>query len=95
VSWGRVNNPYLINTGGIPSEGEEQVENILCRAKGAGIQFDQNEKELERLSELQDLLHDAERERAGLEAGGDDTALHDEVKAKVRQEIRALSEKIK
>jgi hypothetical protein len=71
------------------------VENILCRAKGAGIQFDQNEKELERLSELRDLLNDAERERSWLEEEGDDTALHDEVIAKVRQEIHALSEKIK
>jgi hypothetical protein len=72
------------------------LENILSRAKSAGIQFEpENVKELERISELQDLLHDAERERAGLEAGGDDTALHDEVIAKLRQEIRALSEKIK
>jgi hypothetical protein len=71
------------------------MENILCRAKDAGIQFDQNEKELERLSELRDLLNDAERERSCLQEEGDDTALHDEVIAKVRREIRALSEKIR
>jgi hypothetical protein len=63
--------------------------------KGAGVQFDQNEKELERLSELQDLLHDAEGERAGLSQEGEDTALHDEVIMRVRQESSALSEKIK
>jgi hypothetical protein len=85
----------LINTGGITFRREEKLENILRRAKGAGVQFDQNEKELERLSELQDLLHDAEGERAGLSQEGEDTALHDEVIMGVRQESSALSEKIK
>ena len=72
------------------------MENILRRAKGAGVQFEpENEKDLERLAELQDLLHDAERERSCLSEERDDTALHDEVISKVREEIRALSEKIK
>jgi hypothetical protein len=63
------------------------LENVLRRAKEAGIQFDQeNAEELERLSELQDLLRDAERERTHLSQEGDDTALHDEVIAKFRQE---------
>jgi hypothetical protein len=43
---------------------------LLRRAKGAGIQFDQNEEELERLAELQDIVNDAEREWAGLEQEG-------------------------
>jgi hypothetical protein len=72
------------------------LENVLRRAKGAGIRFDhENEKELERLSELQDLLNHAERERTCLSQEGEDTVLHDEVIPKVREEIRALSEKIK
>ncbi len=72
------------------------MESILRRAKNAGVQFEQETaKDLERLSELQELLHDAERERTCLGEEGDDTALHDEVIAKIRQEIQAISEKIK
>jgi hypothetical protein len=52
-------------------------------------------KDLERLAELQDLLNDAERERTCLSQDGEDTALHDEVIAKGRKEIQAISEKIK
>jgi hypothetical protein len=92
-----VKNQHLINIEDVSSlEQEERLENVLRRAKGAGVQFDQeNEKDLERLAELQDLLNDAERERTCLWQEGDDTALHDEVISKTRQEIRALSEKIK
>jgi hypothetical protein len=91
-----VKNRHLINTEDVSSlEREEELENILRRAKGAGVQFDENEKELERLAELQDVLSDAERERRGLEAEDEDTVLQDKVIAQVRQEIHALSEKIK
>jgi hypothetical protein len=77
-------------------KGRIKLESILRRAKSAGIQFEpENVKELERISELQDLLHDAERARAGLAQDGEETVLHDEVIAKVRQEIRTLSDKIK
>jgi hypothetical protein len=72
------------------------LESILRRAKSAGINFEQdNAKDLERLSELQELLYDAERERTCLREERIDRALHDEVIAKLRQEIQALSEKIK
>ena len=72
------------------------MEDILGRAKRLGIRFGEGvEEDLDRLSELQLLLHDAERERVYLDGGGIDTTLHDEVIAKLEEEIRALSEKIR
>ena len=72
------------------------MENILGRAKRLGIKFEEGvEEDLDRLSELQLLLQDAERERVYLDSGGIDTTLQDEVIAKLEEEIRALSEKIR
>jgi len=71
------------------------VEDILGRAKSLGIKFEKEiEKDLDRLSELQELLDDAERHRTYLEEEGEDTTLHDEVIPKLREEIHALSKKI-
>jgi hypothetical protein len=39
---------------------------------------------VERLSELHELLHDAESQRTCLEEEGEDTTLHDEVIPKLR-----------
>ena len=59
------------------------MENILGRAKRLGIKFEEGvEEHLDRLSELQLLLQDAERERVYLDSGGIDTTLQDEVIAK-------------
>ena len=52
------------------------------------------EEDLVRLSELQELLHDASRQRTDFEEGGEDTTLHNEVIAKIREEIWTLSKKI-
>jgi hypothetical protein len=72
------------------------LEDILGRAKSLGIKFEEDiEEDLDRLSELQELLHDAERQRTYLGEEGDETALHDEVIAKLREEIRTLSKKIR
>jgi hypothetical protein len=72
------------------------VEDILGRAKSLGIKFEKEmEEDLDRLSELQELLDDAERQRAYLDSGNIGTALQDEVIAKIREEICALSEKIR
>jgi hypothetical protein len=78
------------------------VEDILGRAKSLGIKFEKEiEKDLDRLSELQELLHDAERQRTYLgeegEEGeeGEDTTLHDKVIPKLWEEIHALSKKIR
>ena len=72
------------------------MEDILGRAKSLGIKFEKEiEKDLDRLSELQELLHDADRQRTYFESGGVDTALHDEVIAKLQEEIRDLSKKIR
>lgn len=69
---------------------------ILGRAKSLGIEFAEEEKEdLEHLSELQELLHDAEREYEYLGEAGEDTTVHARVINKVREEIRALSEKLR
>ena len=47
------------------------MEDILGRAKSLGIKFEKEiEEDLDRLSELQELLHDAERQRAYLRRGG-------------------------
>jgi hypothetical protein len=72
------------------------VEDILGRAKSLGIEFDEEmDENLDLLSELQELLHDAERQRSRLEEEGDETALHDKVIAKLREEIRDLSRKLR
>jgi hypothetical protein len=72
------------------------VEDIFGRAKSLGIKFKKEmEEDLDRLSELQALLHDAECERTYLKEEGDETALHDKVIAKLWEEISALSEKIR
>ena len=72
------------------------MDDILGRAKSLGIKFEKEiEEDLDRLSELQELLHDAECQRTYFETGGVDTTLHDEVIAKIREEICALSEKIR
>ena len=72
------------------------MEDILGRAKGLGIKFGKEiEKDLDRLSELQELLYDAERQRTYLKEEGDETALHDKVIAKLWEETSALSEKIR
>ena len=76
--------------------GPEGKTLILGRAKKLGIKFEEGvEEDLDRLSELQLLLQDAERERVYLDSGGIDTTLHDEVIAKLEEEIRALSRKIR
>ena len=68
------------------------MEDILGRAKSLGIKFKKEmEEDLDRLSELQELLYDAERQRGGLSEEGEDTTLHDEVIAKIREEIWTLS----
>ena len=72
------------------------MEDILGRAKSLGIKFEKEiEKDLDRLSELQELLHDAERQRTYLIGEGDETALHDKVIAKLREEIRDLLRKFR
>jgi hypothetical protein len=72
------------------------VEDILGRAKSLGIKFEKEmEEDLVRLSELQELLHDASRQRTDFEEGGEDTTLHNEVIAKIREEIWTLSKKIR
>ena len=72
------------------------MEDILGRAKNLGIKFEKEmEEDLDRLSELQELLRDASRQRTYFEEGGEDTTLHDEVIAKLEEEIRALSKKIR
>jgi hypothetical protein len=72
------------------------VEDILGRAKNLGIKFEKEmEEDLVRFSELQELLRDASRQRTYLEEGGEDTTLHDEVIAEIREEIRSLSKKIR
>ena len=72
------------------------MADILGRAKKLGIKFDEKiTADLDRLSELQLLLHDAERERAYLDSGELDTTLQDEVIGKLRQEIHDLSKKIR
>jgi hypothetical protein len=72
------------------------VEDILGRAKSLGIKFEKEiEKDLDRLSELQELLHDAERERTYLIGEGDETALHDKVITKLREEIHDLLSKFR
>jgi ribosome-interacting GTPase 1 len=72
------------------------VENILGRAKRLGIKFEEEmEEDLDRLSELQLLLQDAERERVYLDSDGIDTTLQDKVIVKLEEEIHDLSEKIR
>jgi hypothetical protein len=72
------------------------VEDILGRAKSLGIKFKKEmEEDLDRLSKLQELLYDAERERTYLNEEGEETVLHDKVIAKLWEEIHALSEKIR
>ena len=47
------------------------MEDILGRAKTLGIEFDEEmDENLDLLSELQELLHDAERQRTYLSGGG-------------------------
>jgi hypothetical protein len=53
------------------------------------------EEDLDRLSKLQELLHDADRQWTYFEGGGVDTTLHDEVIDKIQEEIHALSKKIR
>lgn len=72
------------------------MEDILGRAKSLGIEFAEEEKEdLEHLSELQELLHDAEREYDCLDQAGEDTTVQARVIDKVREEIRTLSEQLR
>ena len=72
------------------------MEDILGRAKSLGIKFEKEiEEDLVRLSELQELLHDASRQRTDFEEGGEDTTLHNEVIAKIREKIWILSKKIR
>ncbi len=68
------------------------MENVLDRAKSLGIKFD---KKLDRLAELQELLHVAECQRTGLDEKGEDTSLHDVVIEKVREAIDAESEQVR
>ena len=70
------------------------MEDILGRAKGLDIKFDEEEKEdLEQLSALQELLHDAECERANLDQDGEETVLHDVVIDRLRDKIKVLARK--
>ena len=72
------------------------MEDILGRAKALGIKFEERvEEDLHRLSKLQGLLHDAEHQRGYLDSGGIDTTSQDEVIAKLDEEIRTLSQKIR
>jgi hypothetical protein len=72
------------------------VDDILGRAKSLGVKFKKEmEEDLDRFSELQGLLRDASRQRTYFEEGGEDTTLHDEVIAEIREEIRSLSKKIR
>jgi KaiC/GvpD/RAD55 family RecA-like ATPase len=87
----------LINTEWIIVSRRKKVDDILGRAKRLGIKFeDEEEKEhLEQLSALQELLDDAEHQRASLDQDGEETTLHDRVIDKIREEIRALTKKIR
>ena len=72
------------------------MEDILGRATTLGIEFDHEmDENLDLLSELQELLHDAERERTYLIGEGDETALHDKVITKLREEIHDLLSKFR
>jgi hypothetical protein len=72
------------------------VEDILGRATTLGIEFDHEmDENLDLLSELQELLHDAERERTYLIGEGDESALHDKVITKLREEIHDLLSKFR
>jgi hypothetical protein len=72
------------------------VENILASAKGFGIEFDEGEEAiLDRISELRQLIYDAERQRAGLDREGEDTSLEDKVIGKAWEQIRILSDKLR
>jgi hypothetical protein len=90
----RDKNIVCINTPAITFPREENLENILGRAKGLGIKFDEEEKkDLEQLSASQELLHDAECERANLDQEGEDTTVHDAIIDKLREEIKVLARK--
>lgn len=71
------------------------MEDILEMAKSLGPKFQGEEKDLKRLSELQELLLVAEGQREYLREEGEDTTLQNWIIHKVYDEIRALSEKLR
>lgn len=71
------------------------MEEILGRAQSLGLKFQEEEKDLNRLSELHELVHDAERQRDYLDNEGEDTTLQDRIIAKAWEEIRVLSKKLR
>lgn len=71
------------------------MEDILGKAKSLGLKFHGDEKDLKQLSELNELLLDAQRQREYLrEEEGEDTTLQNWIIHKVYDEIRVLLEKI-
>ena len=68
------------------------MTDILRRGKALGLQFD-DEVTLRRLSELQELLHDAKHQRAVVDDEGEDTTVEDQIISAAEAEIQALLRK--
>lgn len=71
------------------------MENVLRQAKRLGVEFGEIEGDLDRLSQLQQLLQDAGREGLFLMEAGEDSVVQDKVAQRVREEIELLSRKIR
>jgi len=86
-----------INIQSTTSPRGKTVEDILGRAKSLGLKFQGEEKDLKRLSELNELLLDAKHQREYLQEEGEDTTLQNWIIHKVCVEIRVLvgSEKVR
>ena len=68
------------------------MSDILRRGKALGLQFE-DEGTLRRLSELQELLHDAKHRRAVVDDEGEDSTIEDEIVSAAEAEIQALLRK--
>ena len=72
------------------------MEDILGRAKSLGIKFEKEiEEDLDRLSELQELLHDAERQRTDLKRGARIRPCMTRSSPKFEKKFATLSKKIR
>lgn len=71
------------------------MENVLRQAKRLGVEFGEIEGDLDRLSQLQQLLQDAGREGLFLMEAGENSVVQDKVAQRVREEIESLSRKIR
>jgi len=67
------------------------VEYILRRAKHLGLEFSE---EFDSLCELQDLLFEAEDQRARLEQAGEDAFRQDAIIEKLREQIKSDKKKL-